>query len=93
MQDIQGKDLIAGAMYACVFVDEDGDGQAVASYGELVRFVRYETNTFADNTTSVRAVFADADTWDEVQAEFEELQLQDAPIIDPATKGWPAIDA
>lgn len=84
MEDIQGKPLEIGAMYVCVFVEEEGDGTPTARYEELVRFIGYD---------GTRAVFADADTWEEANPEFEELQRQDAPAIDPATMGWPAFGA
>lgn len=80
MEDIQGKPLEVGAMYVCVFVDEDGDGAPTASYGELVRFVGYD---------GARAVFADADTWEEANPDFEELQRQAGPVVNPASQGWP----
>lgn len=80
MEDIRGKPLEIGSMYACVFVDENGDDTPTASYGDLARFIEYD---------GVRAVFADADTWEEVSPDFEELHRQAAPIIDPATQGWP----
>jgi len=80
VEDIQGKPLERGAMYACVFLLEDGDGTPTAHYEALVRFVGYDVQ---------RPVFADADTWEEVTPDFDDLQRQEAPVVDPATEGWP----
>ncbi|MCR4471153.1 hypothetical protein [Burkholderia sp. SCN-KJ] len=80
MEDIQGKPLERGAMYVCVFLLEDDAGTPTAHYEELVRFIGYDVQ---------RPVFADADTWEEVNPDFDELQRQEAPVVDPATEGWP----
>ncbi|KVL70314.1 hypothetical protein WJ50_12770 [Burkholderia ubonensis] len=68
-------------MYVCVFVLEDEHGTPAAHFKDLVRFVGYDVQ---------RAVFADADTWEEVSPDFDELLRQDTPVIDPVTAGWPA---
>lgn len=44
-------------------------------FGLLVRYVG-------------EVIFADADTWEEIDPEYDELVLQNSPAIDPKTKGW-----
>ncbi|WP_175701011.1 hypothetical protein [Burkholderia ambifaria] len=80
MEDIQGKPLEIGALYVCVFVEEEGDGTPTARYEDLVRFIGYD---------GTRTVFADADTWEPVSADYDELQRQAVPVVDPVTQGWP----
>jgi len=71
--------LVKGGMYCCMILDFDGQPQ----YGDLVRY--------CGKDASGRELFADADTWEEVSPDYDELVEQLGLPIDPTTKGWPEL--
>ncbi|HAT2580476.1 TPA: hypothetical protein I8273_004546 [Aeromonas hydrophila] len=78
--DTDGKPLVIGMMYCCVtYMVEDEP-----SYGALVRYCGKDPD-------SGRAMFADADTWDECSIDADALLSQNSPVINPATQGWPTL--
>lgn len=79
MLDMDGNPLKLGAMYCDVTIE-----QGVFDYGGLIRYC-------GKNPDTGRAVFADADTWDEAPIYGDVLVLQLGPVIDPTTKGWPCM--
>ncbi len=78
--DTDGNPLVIGMMYCCVTDMDD-----YVLHGALVRYCG------KDHTG--RELFADADTWDECDIYGDGLLAQQDPVIDPATKGWPALSA
>ncbi|MCX4116339.1 acylphosphatase [Aeromonas hydrophila] len=78
--DTDGKPLVIGMMYCCVNYEVEGE----RSYGALVRYCGKDPG-------SGRAMFADADTWDECSIDADGLIPQRCPVIHPATQGWPTL--
>ncbi|MBC8737040.1 hypothetical protein F6X40_09485 [Paraburkholderia sp. UCT31] len=68
--DTAGQPLEVGAMYCCVNVRMDADGQEYDRYDNLIRYAG-----------GARYVFLDADTLEEVWYDFDKLARQAAPII------------